>query len=214
MGTRDWLVKAGVLKPSEETDVASTQSEPEVVAPTKRSRREKVEEEVPEQKSSVQVDESSMAEIRKMLLQALKKAAQEAGGFSYWNFRTVLDKVSKTVQDEASQYAAAGAAASSMKVDASALVESAKEFLAVLDKEQEKFDADMADSHKSTAADEAELKSIQKQISALQARQEVLNKQVAEANEGHEAGEIAFTTAHSELAGEIKDHIAKIKKYV
>jgi chromosome segregation ATPase len=209
---KDLLVKAHVLKASAEgTPAEEVETNDATPRPTPKAKGRTV------TKTTVvetAAPDSSSAEIRKLLYTALKKAAAGSNEFDYFKFKEVLSKLSSHIKDEAALYAAAGATASSMKVSAEDLIASAKEYQSILTDERKAFEASIEDTRSETTQKQAELKAITSQIAKLESQKASLESAVDENTQQLDAGVKAFEVAHEELNGEIKDAIAKIKKYI
>jgi len=209
MGLRDSFVKIGVLKPG-----ASNSPVPE----------EKMHDLKPTAKGSAKVSSkastndtdppigSDADEFYKTLEKALRKSAGD--GFDYLKFKDTLKKMASHVPEEAARYAAAGASAESMKMSADDLISSAQDYIAVLDKQEALFKDAQSDIQTEVDKDEADLKTINKQIADLESQKAVLEAEIADNTKKINEDKASFDAGYDKLASEIKQDISKIKKYL
>ncbi|MBX2817454.1 MAG: hypothetical protein KTR24_15705 [Saprospiraceae bacterium] len=191
-------------------------------------------EEVTTPKVSIEpIDPSTLAEgkVNSKFMEILLKAieANNQSGFDYLEYKRALQNLGKMSMDEATRYKSAFAAAQTMGVTPSALLESAKHYLGVLDQEQSKFgnaltnqraqqidggQQKMVDLEKAIAAKEDQIAVLQKEITQARAEYDQMHQEVQNASIKVEQTRINFETTFASLTDQIKQDVANIKQYL
>ena len=209
MGLKDALVKAGVLTGTPAP--ASKASEEDDTKPTPKSKAKvkaaAVEEDTPTVKAG-----SGSKDFYKTLDKAIRKNSSDH--FDYMKFRDTLHSMEKHVPTEEARFGAAGASAEAMKVSPDDLIESAQDYLKLLDKQWDDFNSALAEVEKENDEKEDQLKEINKKLADLQEQKESLEKEVADSRSKTASDKADFSDAYDQLSGEIKQDVSSIKKYL
>ena len=162
-----------------------------------------------------------------VLSEALEKSNQP--GFDYLEFRQAIKNLSNMPMDEPTRYQSAGAMAQTMGVTPQALINSAQQYLQVLQGEASKFqEAHTQQRAKLIGNREEEIKSIetmiehkkqqilnlQQQIEQDSARGQQLRAEMQESTVKIESTKADFEATFSALAGQIQSDLEKIKTHL
>lgn len=112
-----------------------------------------------------------------ILLNAIEKNNLE--GFDYLEYKSSLQGLDNMAMDEATRYKSAFVMAKTMGVTPEKLLNSAKHYVSILNKEESKFiDALKNQRQKQVVGKEDELKRLQKEVKAKEAKIEQLKKEI------------------------------------
>lgn len=165
--------------------------------------------------------------IRQALENAIK--TNQIEGFDYLKFKASLDSMKAVIPDEVQRYRAAFAMIQSMGVTKDKLLATGEGYLAVLDKQSDKFEEVLkAQVKKTVTADQEKINTLEaaikdKQASIQKLADEVavanknlldLNSQVADAKASIEHDRARFTATKDQFSQEIKSDLDKIKNYL
>jgi len=162
-----------------------------------------------------------------ILLNAIEKNNLE--GFDYLEYKSSLQGLDNMAMDEATRYKSAFVMAKTMGVTPEKLLNSAKHYVAVLNKEEKKFiDALKNQRQKQVVGKEDQLVNLQKEVAAKKAQIEQLKKEI-EANEksfqtikdgiNKSAAKVEktndrFMHAYKVVLGQIMTDVGNMQKYL
>lgn len=151
-------------------------------------------------------------------------------GFDYLEYKKAVHSIAKLQHmEESAQFKTAFAAAMSMNVQPNHLIDSAKNYVTILETEYTKFNqtaANFLQSQVSTRETESVqltqlIKEKEKQLRQIEADLEKHNKRLSEidneiktAKTKVETNKTSFKMAYEQLVGQIKDDIRKMEQYL
>lgn len=173
----------------------------------------------------------STAESSRKFVDVLLKAieANNLEGFDYLEYKQSLQNLSKMAMDEETRYKSAFAMAQTMGVTSAKLVTAAQHYITILSEEDSKFKAALKNQkNKQINERQQKIKDFElmitnksKQIESLKKDLEKHKKQLEKekqsvqgAAEKVEKTRINFESAYDSVAGQIRDDIQKMKKYL
>lgn len=155
-----------------------------------------------------------------MLEESIRKANQTGPG--YLEFSNALKTMENIPLAENQKYIATFAGFAAMKLTPSKLVESAQEYLTVLDGEEKDFSVEMqASISNKVEGSQNEIDRLQKENEELTRKLQENTQKVGELNVQKSTASLslqteqqAFTSAMGRMKGLINEHIQKIKQYL
>lgn len=162
-----------------------------------------------------------------ILLKAIEKNNLE--GFDYLEYKSSLQGLDNMAMDEATRYKSAFVMAKTMNVTPDKLLDSAKHYVAVLNKEESKFlDALKNQRQRQVVGKEEELVNLQKEVEAKKAQIKQLEKEIAETEAAYDkikdtinrnAAKVektndSFMHAYKVVLGQIMTDVENMKKYL
>jgi len=165
--------------------------------------------------------------IAKTLADALEKA--NLPGFDYFEYAKMLDALKAGIPVEQTLYQTAFTSGSVMGANKKTLVDSATQYIAVLNKEAEKFAVSVRQSTKDTvtgkeeqvraidasiAEKNAQIQKLTEEINALSAEKNSIANTIAENRIKIEKVQNDFAATLQVFLGRIKGDLEKIEKYV
>lgn len=162
-----------------------------------------------------------------ILTAALEKNNQT--GFDYFEFRQALRNLAKMPMDEQTRFQSANAMAQTMGATPTALVESAKFYIGVLQNEEAKFNEAHAQQRiKLIGGREEEIKNLEaaiqqkteqiqrltQEIEAHRAKSEQIRHEISESTLKIETTKADFDATFAALLSQIQDDMAKMQQYL
>lgn len=214
----------------EDENAAKNESATNKYEPTKSTNSPKPNIDIPTIKTSEDYNTPSGKADQKfvdILLSAIEKNNLE--GFDYLEYKSSLQGLDNMAMDEATRYKSAFVMAKTMGVTPEKLLNSAKHYVGILNKEETKFiDALKNQRQKQVVSREDELTRIQKEVEAKKAQIKQLNKEI-EAHESSykstkdginksaakvEKTNDRFMHAYKVVLGQIMTDVENMKKYL
>jgi chromosome segregation ATPase len=180
------------------------------------------------------VEESSLGDKGKVtekfmdvLFSAMEK--NNLDGFDYLEYKQSLQSLVKMPMDEATRYQSAFAMAQTMGANPQKLIQSADHYISVLQKEEKKFEAALANqTHNQIASKEklvkeldatikqkeAQIQKLQKEIAATRKKQEALRADVKKASVKVQTTKNNFIASYNQLVSQIQADMDKMKQYL
>jgi predicted RNase H-like nuclease (RuvC/YqgF family) len=161
------------------------------------------------------------------LLAAMEAKNQE--GFDYLEFRQALKSLDKMAFDEATKFKTAFAMAQSMKATPDHLTNTAKQYLGVLQQEENKFtvalkaqeenqvharEVRLADLDKSVTQKQQEIEKLMAEITTFRDESTKLQSELSSVHQKISVTRDRFTFTYSFLLQEIKADIEKMQQYL
>lgn len=176
--------------------------------------------------SIVQNQTKSNSKILKILEEALKE--KNISGFDYFEFRNALKTMASSIPDETIRFNAALATASSMNVNVETLIETAKQYISILNEEGKKFEGDLESEtttinnliKENTAIEKSIkdksniIKTLTDEIAELQIKKKNNEDEITKNKSSLDVVKQQFSTAHDQLVTEIKNDISKLNIYI
>lgn len=164
-------------------------------------------------------------------IEILFKAMEEANveGFDYLEFKRSLQSLNQVAMDEPTRFQSAFAMARTMGADAGRLVQTARHYVEVLQKEEEKFglaaakqkevqvgakQTEIQNLEQTVAAKEAKIRELMQEIEAHGRQIEALRQEVSEATVKVESTRNDFTASYNFLVKQIESDIEKMQQYL
>lgn len=150
-------------------------------------------------------------------------------GLDYLEFKQSLQSLSKMPMDEETQFKSAFAMASSMGVTPDKLINTAKHYIDVLTKEEQKFEAaleqqidgkigqqkqELAAMEKSILEKSEQIKKLTQQITEIQQKAEKTRTAMNQASEKINVTKSNFIASYNQVRGQIESDIDKMKHYL
>ena len=202
----------------------------DVEVPETKASEPKIEVDMPKIKTSADYTTPSGKADQKfidILLNAIEKNNLE--GFDYLEYKSSLQGLDNMDMDEATRYKSAFVMAKTMGVTPEKLLNSAKHYIGILNKEESKFiDALKNQRQKQVVGKEKELNRLQKEVEAKKAKIEQLKKEIT-LNEksfqsikdgiNQSAAKVEktndrFMHAYKEILGQIMADVGNMQKYL
>lgn len=162
-----------------------------------------------------------------VLLEAMEK--HDLDGFDYMEFKRFLKSLDKVSMDEATKYRSAFATGQTMGATKDLLINSAKQYLDILEREQGRFEqaaqnqrskviddkeAAISQLEKSIAAKEEQIKTLTKDIASDKGEIETMKEEISAASAKIQQTQYDFQHAYGHVKGQLEEDIAKIKQYL
>lgn len=155
--------------------------------------------------------------------------ANNLEGLDYLEFKQSLQSLSKMPMDEETQFKSAFAMASSMGVTPDKLITTAKHYIDVLTKEEQKFETalqqqidgrigqqkqELAAMDKSIKEKSEQIKKLTQQITEIQQKAEKTRTAMNQASEKINVTKSNFVASYNQVRGQIEKDISKMKQYL
>ncbi|MDD5589170.1 MAG: hypothetical protein PHP92_03900 [Candidatus Nanoarchaeia archaeon] len=177
-------------------------------------------------KPIIQNQIKSSSKILKVLEETLKE--NNIDGFDYFEFRNALKTMASSIPDETTRFNAALATASSMNVDVEKLIETAKQYISILNEEGKKFEEDLESEtttmnnlikeniiiEKSIKDKSNTIKTLTDEIAELQIKKKNNEDEITKNKSSLDVAKQQFITARDQLITDIKNDISKLNTYI
>ena len=162
-----------------------------------------------------------------VLLEAMEK--HDLDGFDYMEFKRFLKSLDKVSMDEATKYRSAFATGQTMGATKELLINSAKQYLDILEREQGRFEqaaqnqrskviddkeAAIAQLEQSIADKEEQIKTLTKDIASDKGEIGTMKEEISAASAKIQQTQYDFQHAYGHVKGQLEEDIAKIKQYL
>ncbi|MEO1436873.1 MAG: hypothetical protein AAFV80_15145 [Bacteroidota bacterium] len=215
----------------EEEGTAKEEETPKAKEEPKKGKTEEVVKETPQPEAPIETVSTGPGKVNAKFTETLLKAieANNLDGFDYLEFKQALQNMAKMNMDEATSFKTAFMTAQTMGVTQTKLIDSAKFYINILQKEEDKFqsalkqqsqekvvqrNAEIERLQKDLAAKQKQIQKLQEELKNGASKLENMKKQVSNVTAKIDQTKKDFNASFEGLKKQLDEDITKIQQYL